>query len=144
MIKRFKTYLAKPSEVRPNWQVIDASGQTLGRLASRISRTLQGKDKPTYTPHVLTGDYVVVINADKIKVTGNKMAQKTYYRHSGYVGNLRQQSLGTLHQKHPDRVIRLAVKGMLPANKLGREMLGRLRIFSGDSHKHDVQVSKSQ
>jgi len=144
MIKRFKTYLAKPSDVKPNWQVIDASGQTLGRLASRISLTLQGKDKPTYTPHVLTGDHVVVINAEKVRVTGNKMTQKMYYRHSGYVGNLKQQSLDKLLQTHPDHVIRLAVKGMLPTNKLGREMLGRLRIFAGESHKHEAQVAKSQ
>jgi len=143
-MKRNKTYLAKPSEVKPIWRVIDAEGQTLGRLAARISRTLQGKDKPTYTPHVLTGDYVVVVNAAKVKATGNKLDQKMYYRHSGYVGNLKTMSLRQLMEKHPERVIQLAVKGMLPTNKLGRQMLRRLKVYAGESHKHQLQVAETQ
>jgi len=143
-MKRNKTYLAKPSEVKAGWQVIDAEGQTLGRLAARISRVLQGKDKPTYTPHVLTGDYVVVVNAAKVKATGNKLEQKMYYRHSGYVGNLKTMSLRELMEKHPERVIQLAVKGMLPTNKLGRQMLRRLKVYAGESHKHQVQVVNDQ
>lgn len=143
-MKRIKTYLAKPSEVKPDWQIIDASGQTLGRLAARISRALQGKDKPTYTPHVLTGDCVVVVNAAKVKTTGNKLDQKMYYRHSGYVGNLKTTSLRELLEKHPERVIQLAVKGMLPSNKLGRQMLRRLEVYAGESHRHQVQVVRNQ
>ena len=143
-MKRNKTYVAKPSEVKPDWRVIDAEGQTLGRLAARISRALQGKDKPTYTPHVLTGDHVVVVNAAKVKATGNKLDQKTYYRHSGYVGNLKTTTLRELLEKHPERVIQLAVKGMLPTNKLGRQMLRRLKVYAGESHKHQLQVAKDQ
>ena len=144
MIRRGKTYLAKPSEVAPAWRVVDAEGQTLGRLATRISRALQGKDKPTYTPHVLTGDYVVVVNAAKVRVSGNKLNQKIYYRHSGYVGNLKETLLKDLLKEHPERVVRLAVKGMLPDTKRGRQMLRRLKVYAGESHKHELQVSKSQ
>ena len=144
MIKRNKTYFPKESEVKPAWHLIDASDQVLGRLATRIARTLQGKDKPTYTPHILTGDYVVVINAAKVRVTGNKTDQKIYYRHSGYVGNLKETSLSDMMEKHPDRVIRLAVKGMLPDTKRGRQMLGRLKVYAGESHRHELQVANSQ
>ncbi len=144
MIKRNKTYFPKESEIKPAWHVVDASGQVLGRLATRIARTLQGKDKPMYTPHILTGDYVVVINAAKIRVTGNKMDQKIYYRHSGYVGNLKETPLSDLLEKHPARVIRLAVKGMLPDTKRGRQMLGRLKVYAGESHRHELQVANSQ
>jgi large subunit ribosomal protein L13 len=144
MIRRGKTYLAKPSEVAPAWRVVDAEGQTLGRLATRISRALQGKDKPTYTPHVLTGDYVVVVNAAKVRVSGNKLNQKIYYRHSGYVGNLKETLLKDLLKEHPERVVQLAVKGMLPATKRGRQMLRRLKVYAGESHKHELQVPKSQ
>jgi len=144
MIRRGKTYLAKPSEVAPAWRVVDAEGQTLGRLATRISRALQGKDKPTYTPHVLTGDYVVVVNAAKVRVSGNKLNQKIYYRHSGYVGNLKETLLKDLLKEHPERVVQLAVKGMLPDTKRGRQMLRRLKVYAGESHKHELQVSKSQ
>ena len=133
-MKRLKTYSAKPQEIVPSWKVIDATGQILGRLSSQITRTLQGKDKATYTPHVLTGDYVVVINASKIRVTGRKLIQKVYYRHSGYTGNLKSTILRDLLEKHPDRVIKLAVKGMLPATKRGREMLGRLKVYPNGSH----------
>ena len=139
-MKRIKTYSAKPQEIVPSWQVIDATGQILGRLSSQITKTLQGKDKATYTPHVLTGDYVVVINASKIRVTGRKLIQKVYYRHSGYTGNLKSTILRDLLEKHPDRVIKLAVKGMLPATKRGREMLRRLKVYPNGSHPHSAQV----
>ena len=135
-----KTYMAKPSEVEPVWHVIDATGQTLGRLASRISRTLQGKDKPIYTPHILTGDYVVVVNVSRVRVTGRKLTQKTYYRHSGYVGNLKTFVLRDLLETHPERVMQLAVGGMLPKTKRGRDMLKRLKVYGGASHPHQGQV----
>ena len=141
-MKRNKTYVAKPSEVSSQWQVIDATGQTLGRMASRISRTLQGKDKPTYTPHILTGDHVVVINAAKVRVTGRKLTQKTYYRHSGYTGNLKSFVLKDMMERHPERVVELAVKGMLPKNKLAAHMFKRLKVYGGDSHPHGAQTDK--
>ena len=139
-MKKPKTYMAKPSEVKAQWQFIDATGQTLGRLASRISRTLQGKDKAIYTPHILTGDFVVVVNASQVRVTGKKMTQKTYYRHSGYVGNLKTFVLRDLLENHPERVLQLAVRGMLPKNKRGRDMLLRLKIYRGNSHPHQAQL----
>ena len=142
-MKRPKTYMAKQSEVKSEWQLIDATGQTLGRLATRISRTLQGKDKPIYTPHILTGDSVVVVNASRIRVTGRKLDQKTYYRHSGYVGNLRTFVLKDMMESHPERVIQLAVKGMLPRTKRGRDMLKRLKVYRDDSHPHQGQVASS-
>ncbi len=142
-MKRPKTYMAKPSEVNSEWKLIDATGQTLGRLATRISRTLQGKDKPIYTPHILTGDSVVVVNASRIRVTGRKLDQKTYYRHSGYVGNLKSFVLKDVMESHPERVIELAVKGMLPRNKRGRDMLKRLKVYRNDSHPHQGQVAAS-
>jgi large subunit ribosomal protein L13 len=142
-MKRNRTYMAKPSEVVSTWHTVDATGQILGRLATRISRTLQGKDKPIYTPHILTGDYVVVLNASKIRVTGRKLTQKTYYRHSGYVGNLKTFLLRDMLEKHPERVIQLAVRGMLPKTKRGRDMLGRLKIYRGDSHPHQAQTPSS-
>ncbi len=140
-MKRNKTYSAKPREIPADWHVIDASGQILGRLCSQISKTLQGKHKAAYTPHVLTGDYVVVINASKIRVTGKKLLQKTYYRHSGYTGNLKSTILRDMLEKRPDRVIKLAVKGMLPTTKRGREMLGRLKVYADETHPHQAQVS---
>ena len=140
-MKRSKTYMAKPSDVKPEWHLIDATGQTLGRLATRISRTLQGKDKPDYTPHILTGGYVVIVNASKVRFTGRKLTQKTYYRHSGYVGNLKTFILRDMMETHPERVMQLAVRGMLPRNKLGREMLKRLKIYSGDTHPHQAQIA---
>lgn len=133
--------MAKGSDTTPSWQLIDANGQTLGRLASRISRTLQGKDKPIYTPHVITGDFVVVVNASKIRVTGRKIVQKTYYRHSGYVGNLKTTVLRDMLEKHPERVLQLAVRGMLPKSKLGRDMFKMLKVYAGDSHPHEAQLS---
>ena len=138
--KRVKTYMAKESETNPQWQLIDASGQTLGRLATRISRTLQGKDKPTYTPHMLTGDFVVVVNASKIHVTGRKLTQKTYYRHSGYVGNLKTFVLRDVLESHPERVLQLAVRGMLPHTKRGRDMFKRMKVYRGESHPHQAQL----
>lgn len=139
-MKRPKTYNAKPAEIFAEWQKIDATGQILGRLASQIARALQGKDKATYTPHVLTGDYIVVINASKLRVTGRKPTQKFYYRHSGYTGNLKTFSLKEMLEKYPDRVLRLAVKGMLPTTKLGREMLKRLKVYSDENHPHSAQL----
>ena len=140
-MKRDKTYSPKLSEMVPKWHVVDATGQTLGRLATRISRTLQGKDKPIYTPNILTGDYVVVVNSSKIRVTGRKLTQKTYYRHSGYVGNLKSTMLRDMLEKHPERVLELAVRGMLPKTKLGRDMLKRLKVYSGESHPHEAQTA---
>jgi large subunit ribosomal protein L13 len=140
---RNKTYFAKPSEVKPRWLTIDATGKTLGRLATEIARILQGKHKPIYTPHILTGDYVVVINAARVRVTGKKLRQKIYYRHSGYMGNLKAITLEEMLKRHPERVIQLAVKGMLPDNKLGRDMLKRLKVYAGDSHPHQAQVAEN-
>ncbi len=142
-MKRTSTYFPKAGDVPANWRVIDATGQTLGRIARDIAVALQGKDKPGYTPHVLTGDYVVVLNAAKVRVTGRKMTQKMYYRHSGYVGNLRSFRLIDMMKSHPDRVIQLAVKGMLPRNHNGREMLRRLKVYAGDEHRHQAQVAAS-
>lgn len=139
-MKRTSTYFPKPGEVAANWKVIDVAGQTLGRVARDIAVALQGKDKPTYTSHVLTGDYVVVLNASKIRVTGRKLTQKMYYRHSGYVGNLKTLKLEVVLKNHPERVIQLAVKGMLPRNHMGRQMLRRLKVYAGDSHPHEAQV----
>ena len=143
-MKRISTYTAKPHEIPASWQVIDATGQVLGRLCSQISKTLQGKHKAAYTPHVLTGDYVVVINASKIRVTGRKLLQKTYYRHSGYTGNLKSTILRDMLENHPDRVIKLAVKGMLPTTKRGREMLGRLKVYPDQTHPHQAQVTSTK
>ena len=143
-MKRQKTYMAKTGEVEAHWQLIDATGQTLGRLATRISRTLQGKEKPTYTPHILTGDYVVVVNADKVNVTGRKLTQKIYYRHSGYTGNLKSFALRDMLKDHPERVMQLAVKGMLPSTTRGREMLKRLKIYAGKDHPHQGQMSTAK
>lgn len=139
-MKRIRTYSARPAHLQPQWHVMDASNETLGRMATRIAKTLQGKDKPTYTAHQMTGDYVVVINAEQVRVTGRKLTQKTYYRHSGYVGNLKSFVLREMLEQHPDRVIKLAVRGMLPANKRGRDMLRRLKVYSGNAHPHQSQV----
>lgn len=139
-MKRTSTFFPKTGEITDNWRVVDATGRVLGRLARDIAVVLQGKDKPTYTPHVITGDHVVVVNAEKIRVTGNKLLQKTYYRHSGYVGNLKSVILRDVMETRPDRVIQLAVKGMLPRNKRGRQMLARLKIYAGGNHPHQAQV----
>jgi len=142
-MKRTSTYFAKPGETAENWQVVDATGRTLGRLARDIAVSLQGKDKATYTPHTLTGSFVVVLNASKIRVTGRKSTQKYYYRHSGYVGNIKAIRLRDMLESRPERVIELAVKGMLPRNHMGRQMLRRLKVFSGGEHPHQAQVGKS-
>jgi large subunit ribosomal protein L13 len=139
-MKRTGTYFPKPGSVADNWRVIDASGQTLGRVSRDIAVILQGKDKPTFTPHVITGDHVVVLNAEKVRVTGRKLLQKMYYRHSGYVGNLKTMILRDMLQQHPERVIQLAVKGMLPRNHQGRQMLRRLKVYVGDHHPHEAQA----
>jgi ribosomal protein L13, bacterial type len=134
-----KTFSAKPDAVDRNWYVVDASGRTLGRLASEIAKRLRGKHKPEYTPHVDTGDYIVVVNADKVRVTGKKLENKIYYHHTGYVGNLKAINLGKLLAKAPERVIELAVKGMLPKNPLGRAMFRKLKVYAGPEHKHAAQ-----
>ena len=142
-MKRTSTYFPKKGDVTDNWRVMDATGQTLGRLASHIAVALLGKDKPTYTPHVITGDHVVVLNADKVRVTGHKLLQKLYYRHSGYVGNLKTFTLRDMLEDRPERVLQLAVKGMLPSNHQGRQMLRRLKIYTGNEHPHEAQVGKN-
>ena len=139
-MKRTSTYFPKPGEVPAQWRVIDATGLILGRLARDISVALQGKDKASYTPHTLTGDFVVILNASRIRVTGRKLLQKTYYRHSGYVGNLKSFKLRDVLESHPERVITLAVKGMLPRNHQGRQMLKRLKVYAGGKHPHQAQV----
>jgi large subunit ribosomal protein L13 len=134
-----KTFSAKNETVERDWYVVDAAGQTLGRLASEIAKRLRGKHKPVYTPHVDTGDYVIVVNAKDIKVTGNKMTDKIYYRHSGYTGGMKEIRFMDELAKHPERVIESAVKGMLPKNPLGRDMLLKLRVFAGAEHLHAAQ-----
>ena len=134
-----RTYSAKPGEVTRNWFVVDAEGKTLGRLASVIAATLRGKNKPVYTPHVDTGDFVIVLNAGKVKVTGNKETQKFYYSHSNYPGGLKKTSLKDLRERHPDRIIENAVKGMLPRNALGKQQLKKLKVFEGAVHPHGAQ-----
>ena len=135
-----RTYNAKPGEVERRWYVVDADGQTLGRLATRIADTLRGKDKAQYTPHVDTGDFVVVVNAEKVLVTGNKLDQKRYYRHSGYPGGLRSRTLREQLDRRPTEVIRKAVKGMLPKNRLARKQLNKLKIYAGPEHPHGAQA----
>jgi large subunit ribosomal protein L13 len=135
-----KTYSTKASDLKPAWHVIDASGKTLGRLASEVATLLMGKHKPIYAPHLNTGDFVIVLNAAKVRVTGKKREQKIYYRHSGYPGGLRSTTLGQMMDTHPTRVIEYAVKGMLPKNRLGHDMLGRLRVYPGEAHPHQAQV----
>jgi large subunit ribosomal protein L13 len=134
-----KTYAVKASEIDSQWWVVDANDQTLGRLATRIATLLEGKHKPTWSPHIDTGDHVVVVNAKGIKVTGNKLLQKRYYRHSGYPGGLREESLQSLMARKPQLVIERAVKGMLPQNRLGRAMLKKLKVYSGPDHPHQAQ-----
>ena len=134
-----KTYNAKPGEVERRWYVVDADGQTLGRLATRIADTLRGKGKAQYTPHVDTGDFVVVVNAEKVRVTGNKLDQKRYYRHSGYPGGLRSRTLREQLERRPTEVIRKAVKGMLPRNRLARQQINKLKIYAGPEHPHSPQ-----
>ena len=133
------TYSAKPSEVTRAWFVVDAEGKALGRLASEIASRLRGKHKPIYTPHIDTGDYIVVINAEKVAVTGKKFTDKTYYRHTGYIGNLKSITFDKLQAQNPERIIELAVKGMLPKGPLGRDMYRKLKVYAGPEHNHHAQ-----
>ena len=134
-----KTYAVKASDIERQWWLVDASDQTLGRLATRVATLLEGKHKPTYTPHLDTGDHVVVVNAGRIKVTGNKLLQKRYYRHSGYPGGLKEESLQSLMARKPELVLERAVKGMLPQNRLGRAMIKKLKVYGGSNHPHQAQ-----
>jgi large subunit ribosomal protein L13 len=136
---RMKTFVAKPSDRQRDWYVVDASGKTLGRLATQIADVLRGKRKPTYTPHIDTGDFVIVVNAEKIAVTGNKRAKKLYHRHSGYPGGLRTRTLEQMLTLRPEEVIRLAVKGMMPRNRLARKQLTKLKVYAGPEHPHIAQ-----
>jgi large subunit ribosomal protein L13 len=138
-----KTFSAKAHEVRRDWFVVDAADKTLGRLASEIALRLRGKHKPEYTPHVDTGDYIVVVNADRIRVTGRKASDKMYHHHTGYIGNMKSISFEKLQQKAPGRVLELAVKGMLPKNPLGRAMYRKLKIYAGPEHQHAAQQPKA-
>ena len=134
-----KTYMANPAKVEKKWYVVDAEGQTLGRLASEVAKVLRGKNKPEFTPFVDTGDYVIVVNADKVKVTGKKLDQKIYYHHSDYIGGMKETTLREMMNKHPERVIEYAVKGMLPKGPLGRQMYTKLFVYAGPDHKHAAQ-----
>ena len=134
-----KTFMASASTIERKWYVVDATGYTLGRLASEVAKVLRGKNKPIYTPSMDTGDYVIVINAEKINVTGKKLDQKIYYNHSGWVGGLKETTLREMMNKHPERVIEHAVKGMLPKGPLGREMYTKLHVYVGAEHKHEAQ-----
>ena len=133
------SYMANPDKIERKWYVVDAEGQTLGRLSSEIAKVLRGKNKPVFTPHIDTGDYVIVVNAEKIKVTGKKMDQKIYYNHSDYVGGMKETTLKEMMDKKPERVIELAVKGMLPKGPLGRSMIKKLHVYAGSEHNHAAQ-----
>jgi len=138
-----RTFTAKTAEIKRQWYIVDAQGQTLGRLASKIAPILKGKHKPIYTPHLDCGDFVIVINVDKVRVTGNKLDQKIYYRHSQYMGGLKSINLRDQLAQHPDRVLLAAVKGMLPKNRLGRQMIKKLKLYAGEAHPHQAQQPKS-
>lgn len=138
----YRTWSPKASEIQREWYVVDADGQILGRLATQIATLLRGKHKPTFAPHVDNGDFVVVVNVEKIQVTGKKPEQKMYYNYSGYPGGLKETSYRILHQRHPDRILRLAVKGMLPKNRLGRQLLKKLHLYTGPRHPHVAQQPK--
>ena len=134
-----KTYMASPATIERKWYVVDATGYTLGRLASEVAKVLRGKNKAVFTPHIDTGDYVIVVNADKIKVTGKKLDQKIYYRHSEYVGGMKETTLREMMAKKPEKVVELAVKGMLPKGPLGRQMYTKLHVHAGPEHNHQAQ-----
>lgn len=140
-MRSMKTYNLKAKEIEKAWQVIDASGFTLGRLATQAAGLLMGKHKPTYSPHLDMGDFVIVVNATKVRVTGNKLEDKIYYRHTGYMGGLKETRLEVMLAKHPERVIELAVRGMLPRNKLSKHLLGHLKVYPGPDHPHEAQVN---
>ena len=137
------TISTKPAEVKREWFVIDAEGKTLGNIATEAAHRLRGKHKPTYTPHVDTGDYIVIVNAEKVEVTGNKAKNKMYHHHTGYIGNLKSVSFEKLQATHPERIIETAIKGMLPKNSLGRDMYRKLRVFKGPNHDHAAQQPKA-
>ncbi len=137
-----KTYTARAEDMEREWFLVNAEGKTLGRLASEIAQVLRGKHKPIYTPHLDCGDYVIVVNAEKVRVTGRKLDQKMYYHHTGYPGGIKSISLRNQLQKHPERVLQAAVRGMLPKNRLGRKMLKKLKVYAGDSHPHQAQQPK--
>ena len=134
-----QTYMANPDKIERKWYVVDADGCTLGRLASGVASVLRGKNKPVFTPHIDTGDYVIVVNADKVKVTGKKLQQKIYYNHSDYVGGMKETTLRELMQKKPEKAVELAVKGMLPKGPLGRQMMTKLHVYAGAEHGHEAQ-----
>jgi large subunit ribosomal protein L13 len=142
MAKRMKTYSIKADEIHKDWFIADAENKALGRLASKVAQLLKGKHKPTFTPHMDMGDFVVVVNAEKIRVSGNKEMEKTYFSHSGYPGGTKEVDLYTMRRRHPERVIQNAVKGMLPHNRLGRQMMRNLKIYSGPDHPHSSQQPK--
>ncbi|HSR32292.1 MAG TPA: 50S ribosomal protein L13 [Anaerolineae bacterium] len=137
-----RTFTAKEADIEREWYVVDAEGQTLGRLAARIAPILKGKHKPIYTPHLDCGDFVIIVNADKVRVTGRKLDQKFYHHHSGYPGGLKSINLRDQLAQHPERVLQAAIRGMLPKNKLGRRMIKKLKVYSGDSHPHQAQCPK--
>lgn len=137
-----KTFSARPADIKRDWYVVDASNQVLGRLASEIARRLRGKHKPEYTPHMDTGDYIIVVNAEKIQVTGRKRTDKVYYHHTGYIGHMKSITFDKLLQKAPERIIERAVKGMLPKNPLGRAMFRKLKVYAGPEHNHAAQQPK--
>lgn len=134
-----KTFMANPAKIERKWYVVDATGMTLGRLASEVAKVLRGKNKPIFTPHIDTGDYVIIVNAEKIKVTGKKLDQKIYYHHSDYVGGMKETTLREMLAKKPEKVVELAVKGMLPKGPLGREMFTKLHVYAGAEHPHTAQ-----
>lgn len=134
-----KTFMASPATIERKWYVVDATNMTLGRLASEVAKVLRGKNKAIFTPHIDTGDYVIVVNADKVKVTGKKLDQKIYYHHSDYVGGLKEATLREMMAKKPEKVVELAVKGMLPKGPLGRQMFTKLHVYAGPDHKHEAQ-----
>jgi large subunit ribosomal protein L13 len=143
-MKRTTTYSLKAGEIDKRWRVIDAQGQTLGRLATEVAGLLMGKHKPTYSQHLDMGDFVVVVNAEKVRITGNKMEDKKYYRHTGYMGGLKETNLARMMERHPDRVVEMAVKGMLPRNRLARALLRHLKVYAGPDHPHEAQVNASR
>lgn len=143
-MKRMKTHSLKDAEIEKNWHVVDADGQTLGRLATQVANILMGKHKPTYSRHLDMGDYVVVVNAEKIRVTGNKLQDKKYYHHTGYMGGIKERTLSTMLQRRPRRVVELAVRGMLPRNRLGRQLYRHLKVYGGPDHPHEAQVNASR
>jgi large subunit ribosomal protein L13 len=144
MMRQTKTYSLSAKDIDKAWQVIDADGQTLGRLATEVAHLLMGKHKPSYSPHLDMGDFVIVVNASKVRVTGKKLDDKVYYRHSGYMGGLKETVLSDMLEKHPRRVIELAVRGMLPRNRLSRHLLRHLKVYAGPDHPHEAQVNESR